>query len=66
VLIVIVILTWQTYKQGIFMLENDYVASVLMPVPLFPFCFVLALGFAMLCLVIVTLMIQSVAKAVKG
>lgn len=61
-----VIITWQSFRQSMWQLQHQYVASVLLPVPTFPFYWLYVLGCAMLCLVLVTLLIQKVEGVVKG
>ena len=65
-LVTCVIITWQNLHSSLWVLKINQVASVLLPLPLFPFHFILVLGCAMLCLVMVPLLIQKVGEVVKG
>lgn len=59
------LISWQTFSESFRVWEMNFVSGSLR-VPLFPFYWVLAFGCAVLCLAIVTQMIQSAAKVVKG
>jgi TRAP-type C4-dicarboxylate transport system permease small subunit len=56
------IVTWQSFLESIEVRE----ATSLLEVPESPFHWIMTLGFAMLCLAIVTLMIENVTAIVKG
>lgn len=58
------LISWQTFSESFRVWEMNFVTGTLR-VPLFPFYWVLAFGCAVLCLAIVTQMIQSVARVVK-
>ena len=59
------LIAWQTFSESFLVWKMDYLSGTL-EVPVFPFYWVLAFGCAVLCLAIITQMIQSVAKVVKG
>lgn len=59
------LIAWQSYSESFLVWKMDY-ASGILDVPVFPFYWVLTLGCAVLCLVIIAQMIQSAAKVVKG
>ena len=65
-LVTCVIITWGNFHSSLWVLKINQVASILLPLPLFPFHFILVLGCAMLCLVLVPLLIQKVGEVVKG
>jgi TRAP-type C4-dicarboxylate transport system permease small subunit len=58
------LIAWQSYSESFRVWEMNFVSGSLR-VPFFPFYWVLAFGCAVLCLAIVTQMIQSVARVVK-
>lgn len=63
-LVVCFILSWQTFLECVLQKQLGY-TSQLLKVPTFPFYIVIALGFAMLFLVILTLLIRRVAELVN-
>lgn len=63
----IVAVTWQSYLTSVnVVLKHKYVASQILPVPMFPFHWLFVLGCLLLCLSLVLFMIQQVKGAVKG
>jgi len=65
-LVLCIIITWRSFLASILKLKYEDVASVLLPVPVFPFHWIFVLGWIILCLVMVTLIIQKVAEVTKG
>ena len=61
----VAILTWRSYTQSLIVLEYGARSSML-EIPKFPFYVVLIASFSLLCLAMVVILIQSIAKAVKG
>ena len=59
------IIIWRNLEESIVVMQLDLTTSLLR-VPNFPFFWVLVLGYAVLCLVMITHLIQHLAKAVKG
>lgn len=57
----LVIITWRSSLDSM----DVQTVSPLLKFPMYPFHWILTLGFAMLCLAMVTLLIRSVAEAVK-
>ena len=57
-----VIITWQSFLESMEVRE----ATSLLEVPEAPFHWIMTLGFAMLCLAIMSLMVENVAAIVKG
>jgi TRAP-type C4-dicarboxylate transport system permease small subunit len=64
-LAICVIIGWRSFMEGVDLKRLNVVTSLL-EVPVSPFYIVLALGFAVLSLVMVAQLIQYIAKAVKG
>ena len=61
----VVFLVWKGFVVTLFEIEHRYYASLLLPLPVFPFHWVLLLGLAMLCVVLVTLLIKEIKGAIK-
>jgi TRAP-type C4-dicarboxylate transport system permease small subunit len=61
---VYIILVWQGFVASLYSWDFD-VKSSMLDVPQFPFIMLLALSFAMLCIAMVTLLIQRIAELVK-
>ena len=64
-LVVCIIIAWRSFLEAMELKRLNLVSDHL-EVPHFPFYLVLALGVALLCLVMLTHLIQNVTKAVKG
>jgi len=62
---IFVIIAWRSLLES-FSVWQMHLVSTILKVPMFPFYWVLTLGCAVLCLVMITNIIQYVAKAVKG
>ncbi len=60
-----VLLAWQAVAGGRLQQINNVVASDVVRIPLYPFYYVLALGFATLCLVFILDVVDSLRRAVK-
>lgn len=60
-----IILVWQGYLAALFSHSYD-VSTSLLDVPVSPFHLLFSLSFAMLCIAILSLLIQRIAKVVKG
>jgi TRAP-type C4-dicarboxylate transport system permease small subunit len=58
------IFTWRGFVEGIANKEMNQLSSIL-KLPLFPFYWVMALGYAVLCLAILILLIKSVAEVIR-
>lgn len=65
-LAIVVIFTWQGFINSLWERRFNYVASVIFPVPSYPFWWVFLLGCFVLCLATAALMIQKVKEAAKG
>lgn len=61
-----VIITWQGILQSFWEIRVKYLAGYTLMWPTFPFWWIYVLGWAALCLVMVTLVIQKVKVIVKG
>ena len=61
---VYIILVWQGFVASLYSWDFD-VKSSMLDVPQFPFYWLLVLSFAMLCIAMVTLLIQRIAELVK-
>jgi TRAP-type C4-dicarboxylate transport system permease small subunit len=59
-----VFITWRSFLESITVMRLGSTSSLL-EVPDYPFYFILTFGFAILCVVMVTNLIEVVAKAVK-
>lgn len=64
-LCVSVIITWRSVVSALYVLEHKHVISATIQVPIHPFRWIFVLGWAVLCLVLASLLIQKVAEAVK-
>jgi TRAP-type C4-dicarboxylate transport system permease small subunit len=63
----IIAITWEGFLSSVFVvMKHKYVASVMMPIPMFPFYWLFVLGCAMLCVALVPLLIQEVKGVFKG
>ena len=58
-------ITWRCFVESVTSMQLG-VTSSLIQVPDYPFYFILTLGFTALCVVMVTNMIENIAKAVKA
>ena len=66
-LVTIAAVTWQSLLTSInTVLKHKYVASQILPVPMYPFHWLFVLGCAMLCLTLVFLLIRQVKGAIQG
>jgi len=62
ILVLYIFVTWQSFVYSM----NVTTVASLLRFPLSPFYWVLTAGFAVLCLVVLTQLIESIVKAVKG
>jgi TRAP-type C4-dicarboxylate transport system permease small subunit len=60
-----ILLSWQAFQEGIAVRELNTLSSTL-EIPVFPFYWVVALGFALLCLAILVFLARSLTQAIKG
>ncbi|OGO23473.1 MAG: hypothetical protein A2144_00140 [Chloroflexi bacterium RBG_16_50_9] len=58
-------MTWRAFVLSLFVLKFRYIASILMPVPEFPFYWIFILGSTMLFLALLSLLIQEVKGVTK-
>ena len=63
--IVVPLVAWQGFAQARYM-QLEGKASTLLEIPTYPFYGVIGIGYALLFLVLLTLLAESVRKAVKG
>lgn len=61
---VCVIFAWRGFAEGIANLEMNNISSIL-KVPLYPFYWIMSIGWAILCLAIMIHLIKSIVEAVK-
>jgi TRAP-type C4-dicarboxylate transport system permease small subunit len=59
------IMTWRAFEESLWAMRAKFVASVLVPVPTYPFWWAYVLGLAMFCVIVVIILIQTI-KGVKG
>ena len=64
-LCIFAIIAWRTFIDALWQMQRKYVASVMMPVPIYPFYLIYSLGLAMFCIAVVTILIQKI-KVIKG
>jgi TRAP-type C4-dicarboxylate transport system permease small subunit len=64
-LCLVILIAWRSFAEAGAMRELNIVSSLL-KIPAYPFYYVVALGSAMLCLIMVVQLIENVGKAVKG
>jgi TRAP-type C4-dicarboxylate transport system permease small subunit len=62
---IVALIAWRSLIEG-FAVKQLNIISSLVKIPAFPFYYVVALGCAVLCLVMMTQVIQSIEKAMKG
>jgi TRAP-type C4-dicarboxylate transport system permease small subunit len=63
-LIVIALITWRNFIEALAIKELNIVSS-LVKIPAYPFYYVISLGCAILCLVMVTQFIENIGKGIK-
>ena len=64
-LVMVALIAWRSFLEGMAVQQLNIISS-LVKIPAFPFYYVIALGAALLCLVMVTHLIQNIERAVKG
>jgi len=64
-MVLVALLAWRSFLEALAVKQLNIVSS-LIKIPAFPFYYVVALGFVVLCLVTATQVIQYIEKAVKG
>ena len=64
-LMVVALIAWRSFVEGSAVRELNIISSLL-KIPAFPFYYVVAVGSALLCLVMVTQVVQHIHKAVNG
>jgi len=62
---VCLIITWRVFLESL-VLHRYHTSTTVLEVPAYPFCLVLTFGFGILCLVMLTHLIQYLYKVVKG
>lgn len=62
----IAFMVWRGFITSLFEMKFGYYASILLPVPIHPFHWVMILGLFMFCLVLLTDLIQRVKEAITG
>jgi TRAP-type C4-dicarboxylate transport system permease small subunit len=63
-LVVVVLIAWQSILATL-ETQKDKVNTMILHIPAFPFMWVLSVGFCLLALVMLMLLVQNVAKAVR-
>ena len=64
-LIMVVLITWRNFIEAVAIRQLNIVSS-LVKIPAFPFYYVIALGCAVLCLVMAVQVVQEFRKAIQG
>ena len=64
-LVMVALITWRNFIEAIAIKELNIVSS-LIKIPAFPFYYVIALGCAVLCLVMAVQVVQEFRKAIQG
>jgi TRAP-type C4-dicarboxylate transport system permease small subunit len=64
-MVMVALIAWRSLLEGIEVQRLQLISS-LIKIPAFPFYYVIALGCAVLCLVMLSDLIKSIQKAVKG
>ena len=64
-LVMVALITWRNFVEAIAIKELNIVSS-LIRIPAFPFYYVIALGCAVLCLVMAVQVVQEFRKAIQG
>jgi len=62
-LCVVVLITWRSFLETMEIQEAN-VATIILHIPSYPFMWILSVGFAVLCLVMIMQIVQNLAKAV--
>lgn len=65
-LVIYAIITWRAFSESLRDLKFHATASMMLPIPTFPFWVLYTLGIAFLCVVIVALIIQRAKGAAKN
>ena len=64
-LVMVALIAWRSFVEAI-AVKQLHIISSLLKMPAFPFYFIVSLGCAVLCLVMVAQMVRSIEKAAKG
>lgn len=64
-LAMVALIAWRSFIEALAMQELNIISSLL-KMPVYPFYHVVALGSALLCIVMITQVIENIEKAVKG
>jgi TRAP-type C4-dicarboxylate transport system permease small subunit len=64
-MVMVAFIAWRSFMEAIVVKELNIVSS-LIKIPAFPFYYVIAMGSALLCLVMVGQVLEHIGKAVKG
>ena len=64
-LFIVIIMAWRNLVAALWKLEIGQVASILLPIPLFPFHMVLVLGLVVMCLAMVALVIKKIGEVIR-
>ena len=64
-LFIVIIMAWRNLIAALWKNEIGQVASILLPIPLFPFHMVLVLGLVVMCLAMVALVIKKIGEVIR-
>ena len=64
-LFIVIIMAWRNLVAALWKNEIGQVASILLPIPLFPFHMVLVLGLVVMCLAMVVLVIKKIGEVIR-
>jgi TRAP-type C4-dicarboxylate transport system permease small subunit len=65
-LFIVIIMAWRNLISALWKLEIGQVASIILPIPLFPFHLVLVLGLVVMCMAMIALVIKKIGEAIKS
>jgi TRAP-type C4-dicarboxylate transport system permease small subunit len=65
-LAIVAVITWQGFINSLWERKFNYLASVMFPVPSYPFWWIYLLGCTALCLATAALVIRKIKEAAKG
>ena len=64
-LFIVIIMVWRNMVAALWKYEIGQVASILLPIPLFPFHMVLVLGLVVMCLAMIALVIKKIGEVIR-
>jgi TRAP-type C4-dicarboxylate transport system permease small subunit len=63
-LFIVIIMAWRNLIAALWRKEIGQVASIILPIPLFPFHLILVLGLVVMCVAMIALVIKKIGEAI--